>query len=55
MATVANELQAELIFGDLDRADLEVLDCKVAAMEVSLLALDQTPRATDAFAPFCGA
>jgi 2-methylcitrate dehydratase PrpD len=28
---------------------------QVAAMEASLLALDGTPRATDALAPFCGA
>ncbi|MBW1685612.1 MAG: phosphate acetyltransferase [Deltaproteobacteria bacterium] len=35
VATVASELQAELLFGDWDRADLEVLDCQVAAMEVA--------------------
>ena len=35
VATVARALQADLILGDWDRANRDVLDCKVAAMEVA--------------------
>jgi len=46
---------AEITAKYRDNAALWTGPAKVAAMEASLLTLDQTPRAIDAFAPFCGA
>ena len=46
---------AEIVDKYRDNAALWAGPEKVARMEAALLALDDTSRATDAFAPFCGA
>ena len=46
---------AEIVAKFHDNAALWAGPGRVTAMEASLLALDDTPCAADAFAPFCGA
>ncbi len=45
----------EIVAKFRDNAALWAGPGRVAAMEASLLALDDSPRAVDALAPFCGA